>query len=616
MEFCTSCGQKIEGNTPHCTSCGSNISGKETLTKKETSISSLSTLTLKTKIIIGAALLFFVACISLYKVGDSLTNKANLLTDFEEYLESGNVEELVSILDSRKDSEKVTKKNVQALLTYLEENPDQKESMITQLHNTVKTADARTVKASDDLESPNQLITFEKRGKKFLIYDNYDFIMESTPMTVNTNYDDLRYYVNGKEIKPESREGDSVNFGTFIPGTYKVNAVLASDFVELEKEVDIQHVGQTDTDLFFDIDYTTVHTNSEGASVWVNGKDTGMKTTEDNTAEIGPVLTDGSMEVQVKKDMPFGTIQSDVMTIDDDVLDAPLTLSDKQKDQVTEGLKQYFLNLSKALAYQDEKYLKEESNEVSSFVSSSFQELTGDDWKTFGYITDLEVDSKSLYLEEEDGEWMATLPIHAEWMQDYVYSGDPLSLSKESDVSNYSLSYSAKSKKWSVASWSSVWNFDESNAQKIDIDKVALKKQMETAPAYSNISQKQVSDDVESFVESFISNGVQAYNNRDFSILSDDIDSSSAYSKTVKDYIDHLEKKGITEDLVNVDIEKVEPLEDGSYYVYTTEEYNIYYNDNTGKYKAFEGKYKITSTDDGLKMYDLVSTEEVDSRDL
>ncbi|QHE63312.1 hypothetical protein FHE72_21720 [Rossellomorea vietnamensis] len=616
MKFCTSCGKKTEGNTPHCTGCGANISGKETLTKKETSIPSLSTLTLKTKIIIGAALLFFVACISLYKVGDSITDKANLLTDFEEYLETGNVDELVSILDSRKDSEKVTKKNVQALLTYLKENPDQKESMITQLHNTVKTADAHTVKAKDDLESPDQLITFEKRGKKFLIYDNYDFIMESTPMTVYTNYDDLRYYVNGKEIKPLSREGDSVNFGTFIPGTYKVKAVLTSDFVELEKEVDIQHVGQTDTDLFFDIDYTTVHTNSEGASVWVNGKDTGMKTTEDNTAEIGPVLTDGSMEVQVKKDMPFGTIQSDVMTIDEDVLDAPLTLSDKQKDQVTEGLKQYFLNLSKALAYQDEKYLKEESNEVSSFVSSSFQELTGDDWKTFGYITDLEVDLKSLYLEEEDGEWIATLPIHAEWMQDYVYSGDPLSLSKESDVSNYSLSYSAKSKKWSVASWSSVWNFDESNAQKIDFDKAALKKQMETAPAYSNISQKQVSDDVESFVESFISNGVQAYNNRDFSILSDDIDSSSAYSKTVKDYIDHLEKKGITEDLVNVDIEKVEPLEDGSYYVYTLEEYNIYYNDNTGKYKAFEGKYKITSTDDGLKMYDLVSTEEVDSRDL
>ncbi|WGG45370.1 hypothetical protein [Rossellomorea sp. DA94] len=616
MKFCTSCGKKIEGNTPHCTSCGANISGKETLTKKETSISSFSTLTLKTKIIIGAALLFFIACISLYKVGDSLTDKSNLMADFEENLETGNIDELTRILDSRKDSEKVTKKNVQALLTYLKENPDQKDALITQLHSSVEMADAHTVKANDDFESPNQLITFEKRGKKFLIYDNYDFIMESTPMTVYTNYDDVRYYVNGKEIKPLSREGDSVNFGTFIPGAYKVKAVLTSDFMELEKEVDIQHVGQTDTDLFFDIDYTTVHTNSEGASVWVNGKDTGMKTTKDNTAEIGPVLTDGSMKVQVKKDMAFGAIQSDTLAIDDNVLEAPLKLSDKQKDQVVAGLKQYFLNLSKALAYQDEKYLKEESNEVPSFVSSSFQELTGDDWKTFGYITDLEVDLKSLYLEEEDGEWMATLPIHAEWMKDYVYSGDPLSLSEERDVSNYSLSYSAKSKKWSVASWSSVWNFDESNAKKIDIDKGALKKQMETAPAYSNISQKQVSDDVESFVESFISNGVQAYNNRDFSILSDDIDSSSAYSKTVKDYIDHLEKKGITEDLVNVDIEKVEPLENGSYYVYTTEEYNIYYNDNSGKYKAFEGKYKITSTDDGLKMYDLVSTEEVDSRDL
>jgi uncharacterized membrane protein YvbJ len=616
LKFCTSCGKKIERNTPHCTGCGANIHREETLTKKETSLPSLSSLSLKTKIIIGAALLFFIACISLYKVGDSLTDKSNLIADFEENLETGNVKELVSILDSRKDSEKVTKKNVQALLTYLKENPDQKEGMITQLHNNAEMTDAHTVKANDDFDPPNQLITFEKRGKKFLIYDNYDFIMESAPMTVYTNYDDLRYYVNGKEIKPESGEGDSVNFGSFIPGMYKVKAVLTSDFVELEKEVDVQHVGPTGTDLFFDIDYATVYTNSEGASVWVNGKDTGMKTNGENSAKVGPVLTDGSMKVQLKKDMPFGAIQSDTLAIDDNALDAPLKLSDKQKDQVVEGLKQYFLNLSKALAYQDEKYLKEESNEVSPFVSSSFEDLAGDDWKTFGYISGLEVDPKAIHLEKVDGEWMATLPVHAEWMQDYVYSGDPISLTKESDVSNYSLSYATKSKKWNVASWSSSWDFDESNAQRIDIDTPALKKQLENAPAFSDISQKQVSDDVESFVESFISNGVVAYNNRDFSILSGDIDSSSAYSKTVKDYIDHLEKKGITEDLVNVEIEKVEPLENGSYYVYTKEEYNIYYNDNTGKYKAFEGKYKITSPDDGLKMYDLVSTEEVDSRDL
>lgn len=616
MKFCTSCGKKIEGSLSHCNNCGANLNGMESPPKKGTDLPSLSSLSLKTKLIIGSVLLLLILCVSIYKVGESITDKSNLLADFEEQLAKGDVEELVGILDSRKDSEKITKKNVQALLTYLKENPNQKESLLEHLREQAKTSDVRKDKATDGPGPQDQLVTLERRGKKFLIYNNYDFILEPAPMTVFTNYDDLRYYVNGKEIKPDPAEGELVNLGMFIPGTYKVKAVLKSDFVELEKAVDIQHVGETGTDLYFDINYATIHTNIEGASALVNGKDTGMKTSEDHSLEIGPVLTDGSMTVQLIKEMPFGKVQSSVIPIDDHMLDAQVTLSNKQKDQVMEGLKQHFLNLSKALAYQDEKYLKEESNEVSSFVTSSFHELTGDDWKTFGYISDLKVDSEGLYLEEIDGEWLVTLPACAEWMQDYVYSEEPISLSKESDVSNYSLSYGAKSKKWSVNSWSSSWDFDDSNAKTIDIDSPALKKQLETSPAFSEISQKQASADAETFVESFISNAVQAYNNRDFASISDDIASSSAYSKTVKDYIDHLEEKGITEDLVNLDIDRVEQLEDGSYYVYTTEEYHIYYDDNTGKYKAFEGKYQLTSSSDGLKMYDLVSTEEVDSRDL
>ncbi|XXM72932.1 zinc ribbon domain-containing protein [Lysinibacillus sphaericus] len=618
MKFCTSCGQKMENNSPFCKACGAKMETKKPVQTRTASTAStmpsLASLSKKTKILIGSALLVLILCVSLYKVGEAYTDKAKLMENFEEQLEKGNTDELLALLSSKDDSGKITKKNVEALVGFLKEYPDAKETLVAQLKDSAKAYDETAVTASADTGETQQLVTLEKRGKKFLIYDHYELVLQPFPMTIYTNYDDLTFYVDGKKVKPEASEGDIVNLGSFIPGDYKVKAVLKSDFVELEKKAEINHVGPTDTDLLFDIDYVRVNTNVADSSVFVNGKDTGMKVDKEKSIEIGPVLTDGSMTVQLKKDMPFGKIESEDAPIDSNQLTLGLTLADKDKEKVKEGLKRHFLNLSKALANQDAKSLAEDSNDVSEFVTDSFEDMTGDDWKTFGYVSSIEVDTDALYLEDIEGKWFATLPVRTKWMEDSVYSGDPVSLSEQSSEDSYSLSF--QNDKWSVESWGYIWSFEEDNAEEIKVDSEALKKQLESSSAFTNIKAEQSTDEVESFVESYISASVEAINERDYSIVSGDIDSSSEYTTTVSDYIDYLDKKGITEDLVNIDVEKVETLDEGSYHVYTFEEYNIYYDDGTSKYKSFDGKYKVTSTSSGLKMYDLVSTEEVESKDL
>jgi uncharacterized membrane protein YvbJ len=616
VKFCTSCGQKMENNSSFCKACGAKNETKETTRAgaSSASIPSLSSLSKKTKILIGSALLVLILCVSLYKVGEAYTDKTKLMANFEEQLDKGDTEELLSLLSAKEDSGKITKKNVEALVGFLKEYPDAKETLAAQLKDNAKAYDATAVTASADTGETQQLVTLEKRGKKFLIYDNYELVLQPFPMTIYTNYDDLTFYVDGKKVKPASVEGDMVTIGSYVPGDYDIKAVLKSDFVQLEKKAEINHVGPTDTDLLFDIDYVSVNTNVAGSSVFVNGKDTGMKVDEEKYIEIGPVLTDGSMTVQLKKDMPFGKIESEDAPIDSNQLTLGLTLAHKDKEKVKEGLKRHFLNLSKALANQDEKSLAEDSNDVSEFVTDSFGEMTGDDWKTIGYVSSIEVDTDALYLEDIEGKWFATLPVRTKWMEDSVYSGDPVSLSEQSSEDSYSLSF--QNGKWSVESWGYIWSFDDEHAEEIKVDTKALKKQLESSPAFTSIKAEQSTDEVDSFVESYISASVEAINDRDYSIVSGDIDSSSEYTTIVSDYIDYLDKKGITEDLVNIDVEKVEPLDDGSYHVYTFEEYNIHYDDGTSKYKSFDGKYKVTSTSSGLKMYDLVSTEEVESKDL
>lgn len=616
LKFCTSCGAKVKDTTVFCNSCGAELSGmKEKKTREsQNGLPSFSALSLKAKIMIGSVLAILIIGITLYKVGETYTDKTKVLANFEEHLEKGNVSELVRLLDSEDDSVKITKKNVEALLKYLKENPDEKEYLLSQLQENSR-QDGTVLTASSD--GSNQLISFEKKGKKFLLYDNYDFVLHSFPLVVETNYDELQFYLNGKEVASPVKEGDQVTLGSFLPGTYKVKAVLSSDFAELEKEIEVSHFGETESDLIFDIDYVYVNSNVDGASILINGKDTGVKVKKDEEVEVGPVLIDGSMELQVEKELPFGKAQSPSISIEENDISANLTLDDKQKEAVTNVLKQHILNYSKAIAYQDKKYLKENDQVVSDFVSTTFTELINEDMNYFGYPFDLKLDLESVYLEEIEGKWTVEVSALENWMEDYVYSGDSISLSEEEYARTYLLTYdSGNSKKWTVDSWDSSWGFDDSHAKKVEIDAAAQKKQLESSPSFSSIYEKELNSNVSSFVESYISSSVQAFNYRDFSIISGEIDPSSDYMKTVSDYIDHLEEKGITEDLVNINIEKVEQQNDETFHVYTLEEYHIFYKDNTAKYKAFEGKYEVRSTTNGLKMYKLLSTDEVDSQDL
>nr|WP_183072826.1 hypothetical protein [Oceanobacillus bengalensis] len=76
-----------------------------------------------------------------------------------------------------------------------------------------------------------------------------------------------------------------------------------------------------------------------------------------------------------------------------------------------------------------------------------------------------------------------------------------------------------------------------------------------------------------------------------------------------------MEEQGITEEFLSLKLVGFEEV-DGGYNVTTREDYNIYYGDETGKYKAFESEFFVTLLDDGLTVHTLLDTTELDSEDL
>ncbi|MEH7107507.1 zinc ribbon domain-containing protein [Bacillus sp. JJ1764] len=135
-------------------------------------------------------------------------------------------------------------------------------------------------------------------------------------------------------------------------------------------------------------------------------------------------------------------------------------------------------------------------------------------------------------------------------------------------------------------------------------------RNMEALAMYGSDSTP--NEQMHNFMEEFIAASVRAFNNRDFSLVSSYLaPQGSGYSATEK-YISHLEEKGITEELLNLEILDVTTTEKG-FTVKTREEYNIYYEDAPGKNTIFESTYNLEATDFGLRELSLENTKPVKS---
>lgn len=611
MRFCTSCGAKKIDDTPFCNECGAKFEDmKVSQTRNAANTPGLGALSLKSKLIIGAVLAVLILGFGLYKFGDSMTDKSKLLATFTENLEKGDVKELVKMLDSPDESLEVTEQHVKDLVKFLEEDPYQKEELIAQLRANSKAGGFKLVPVDSEQFGMPQLITFEKRGKHFFLYDNYDFVLQTFPLTVNTNYEDLTYFIDGEEVKSELVEEGYVSLGNKLPGNYEIKAVLSSDFVELEKEVEVSHFSPSSIEMYLDIDYVTIQSNVDGAKVLVNNKDTGIKVTADEEVEVGPVLLDGSMTVKIEKETPFGKMQSSAVPIDDDYLTVNLSLTKEEKEKVTKQLVTFLTSVSKSRVNGDKSLVEGHTDYLQKEWIDTVDE---ENWSYSGYLSDIRVNEDSYYLGKEEGKWMAVVEAVETW-KEYSYNDSSGSIEPEDVTLSYSyeFTYDEKEKKWAVNYFDNKSGMDESNLAKVEFDVAAQQKQFEASPVFKEVKTEMNQDGIAPFVENYVYTSVDAINSRDFSYVSGLIDPSSKdYIKEVSNYIDYLEEKEITEELLDIEIVDIKEKNDTTFIVSTQEEYQIYYSDGTAKHKTFNSKYEVKSTPDGYRMYKLIETKEV-----
>ncbi|QLC86026.1 zinc ribbon domain-containing protein [Priestia megaterium] len=151
-------------------------------------------------------------------------------------------------------------------------------------------------------------------------------------------------------------------------------------------------------------------------------------------------------------------------------------------------------------------------------------------------------------------------------------------------------------------------NFDEENTAEASASSKEEQSDDQDSKADSGVSTSEVS----SFIEQYMYATISSINSGDFSIAEPYIDSNGPKYKEQKEYTAYLIKKGITEDLLSFNVNRVTKLDDSMYKVYTTEQYDISYGDGSVKYKKFNSIHKVKELSDGsLGVYQLISSTEV-----
>lgn len=615
MNFCTKCGAKHETSSGFCTECGSEmkVSGTPDTPGPKPSLPSFSK---KTMVIggsvIAAASLFF----GLYKAGEAYTDPEKRLDQFTEAVSEGDAEALMSYLSYTGEAEEFTEESAEAILSYFKDYPYLKDDMLHAFREQARSFKGNVSLAAEEpvhdeyWEIP--LITFEKTGKKFFLYDNYEFTVHPQELYVYTNYHDVQFFVNGNETEPQSAHEDTLTLGTFPPGVHNVKAVLDSEFMELEVETDVELFYENYADLWFNISYTEIDSSISGADIFINGENTGASVPAEGEY-FGPLLLDGSLTMHLEKETPFGTIESRPRAVDSEYLSFSFTLSDEDAEAVFESVNEFLHNWKEAKISRSMSTVQNAGPSLREQLTRTINSMNRNNQLYIGSLLSTSFDLDSLVVYEQDGKWQTYVTTAENWKEADYYSGYTPNIYDELYNITYDLIYDEDAEMWLISSMESSWNSIGDNVKEFTFDADDLDKEVhETMMTAVEEDLSQFS----SLMQSFVSSNVAAINSRDFSFVEDFIDpAASDYQKEVADYIDYLDSRDIFEDFLSAAATAVERVDDDLFKVETEEEYIIYYEDGSAKRKAFDSVYHVRMTDEGLRVAELLETNETSSED-
>jgi uncharacterized membrane protein YvbJ len=480
MKFCKECGTKLADEAAFCNECGTSFEAtKQTQpTPPQMAPVPKKPLTKKQKRMLFAGSILVILLFTAHQIIGSFMSKERLIEKFETALHEQDAKAVANLLSTDDKKMDVNEKSVKGLMAYWKENPDEVKNITNQLKQQATLFDSAKKDEVSYIDGffeeyyDYSLVTLKQDGK-FLVYDKYKLDILSVYLTLETNYKDTVLVVDGKEVGTADKPDFEATYGPFLPGYHTVQAKLKTDFVELASEEQIYISGYEDKEtegIYLEAEDVTVHLpdqdDASSAKLLINGKDVGINPYE--TPTFGPVLTDGSMTLAVETTLPWGTVKTEEVPIDDDDMNISYLTDDVQKAMM-DSVFTYLQEWGPAYTTADvSKFSTTSPDWKETILTSSTDAKEDDSALKVKYLgSDFDLDSLELYPDDEN--WVGYVTANNYWNQDYFDVGDEPEMEDYENTHTYTLYYDSKAKKWLVDDVSSSWYFDDENIKEYKV---------------------------------------------------------------------------------------------------------------------------------------------------
>ncbi|CAH1216875.1 hypothetical protein PAECIP111893_04194 [Paenibacillus plantiphilus] len=549
-----------------------------------------------------------------YEFGAYWTSKERLIDNFETALQDQDGKALAGLLASDDEKLVINEETISGYMKFMKENS-------TYVNKTIRALTKESFLLEDDWAAEgdeNEVIHLRKSGK-FLFYDQYELVVSPVFITISTNYKDAALTINGKEVAKSDKPDYSQRFGPYFPGIYKLEAKLKTDFVALEKQEEaiVMTAGEEfSASLYLDGQEVSFDTNTNGVSdlkgkLLINGKDTGINPFETQT--FGPVTTDGAMKLAIEAEYPWGTMKTAEIPINGSHVEINLAENSPIQDEIVDAVVKYNKEELEAFTSGEVQKITQGTDNIKSSLQERIDYEKQQQSSYTGKYTGASIDMESFALTYDEGKWKVSVLTIAKYMSAYYYTADVVpDLGEDGQGRYFVLIYDEASKKWQVDVIQTFYDgYDMSDNMKEIEEKDPALFTSAWKPTVSAASSEISQLTIENFMVDYLSTSVRAINERNFDIVAPLMDPAGPVYNESYEYINYLETKGITEELVHASVDDVQAMEDSqSYKVTTSETYNISYSDGSVKTKSYKSVFQLVVIDSELRTYKLISTKE------
>lgn len=286
-----SCGTVLEEEDQFCTTCGESVSKDPTYHLEDAQVSKVKQpMKQKQKILITLSVALMCLVFGTYFAAKNYYSQENQLKRMVEIVKNKDVNKMEKLTVSVDPNYNVTRKEIKKYFDYYGRNEH-------------KEAFSRLIEQLGNVDNHTGVLSLIKNGKKFLLFDHYQWALKPGYITIKANQKDMKLFLNNQEKETTDKAQFQTVWGPLTPAEYTVKGELAGE--KSETTIDLlqrQNSGDNQTNQV-NLDFRKISfkltSNISEADVFINDKKIGQLLAGEY--EVKNLIWHQEMTVQLKQ---------------------------------------------------------------------------------------------------------------------------------------------------------------------------------------------------------------------------------------------------------------------------------------------------------------------------